>query len=126
MGKENSIRLGDYVKEIGGKRIYKVQTVDDMVCCYGITCRYGKIAHPEELVKIEKFDPTLLEPFAKVLVRFDNDDRWKISFFERVVKARNGYTYSTILGNSRQCVPYNKETKVLVDTDNEVPEFYKI
>lgn len=126
MGKENSIRLGDYVKEIGGKRIYKVQSIDEMIYCYGINCRYGKIVHPEELVKIEKFDPTVLEPFAKVLVRFDNDDRWKISFFERVLKTRNGYIYSTILGNSRQCVPYNKETKALVGTDNEVPEFYKI
>lgn len=84
------------------------------------------MAHSEELVRIEKFDPAILEPFAKVLVRFGDDDRWKISFFEQVVKTRNGYIYSTILGNSRQCVPYNKETRALVGTDNEVPEFYKI
>lgn len=38
MGKENSIRLGDYVKEIGGKHIYKVQSIDEMIYCYGVTC----------------------------------------------------------------------------------------
>jgi hypothetical protein len=68
-----------------------------------------------------KFDPYSLEDFAKVLVREEDTNKWRLSFFdtyEHGCFCCMDYCY-------KQCVPYNEETKLLKGTTNEAPDYYK-
>lgn len=75
--------------------------------------------------KKEKFDPETLKPFDKVLVRDYCTDEWLAQIFTRYFKYRK-YPYVDICLNSyTYCIPYNEETKHLVGTTEEAPEFYR-
>ena len=75
--------------------------------------------------KKEKFDPTTLNPFDKVLVRDYCDDEWLAGIFARYFKDRK-YPYVDICLNSyTYCIPYNDDTKHLVGTKDEAPEYYR-
>ena len=74
--------------------------------------------------KKEKFDPKTLKPFDKVLVRDDNKDKWFCEFFSHKLGA-NIFRYICISGGYKQCIPYNDDTKHLVGTKDEAPEFYR-
>ena len=73
--------------------------------------------------KVKRFDPKTLKPFDKVLVR-DEDCYWTTNLFSHSYNGRNsviccgGYCW-------KQCIPYNEETKHLVGTTDDCPEFYK-
>ena len=71
-----------------------------------------------------KFDPNTLQPFNKVLVR-DKDADWRCSFFSHIRCFGNMFPYNTIGGIYQYCIPYNDETKHLVGTAEEAPEFYR-
>lgn len=73
--------------------------------------------------KVEKFDPKTLQPFDKVLVR-DNDCHWIADLFSHIDNGINGGIYCSCF-RWRQCIPYNEETKHLVGTKEDCPEFYK-
>ena len=75
--------------------------------------------------KQPKFDPKTLQPFDRVLVRDNNDnsESWRCDLFShistgcfRFICAGNGYHY---------CIPYNDDTKHLVGTTDEAPEYYR-
>ena len=76
-------------------------------------------------IKKPKFDPKTLNPFDKVLVRLAKDAIWNATLFSH----RNKYLrYPFITINSKNysmCIPYNDETKHLVGTEEEAPEFYR-
>lgn len=82
--------------------------------------------------KVRKFDPKTFQPFDKVLARCKKS-HWMPTLFgffidknnedpltpftdERVVCVDVGY---------HECVPYNDDTKHLVGTMEEAPDFYK-
>ena len=72
--------------------------------------------------KKERFDPKTLKPFDKVIVRL-HQGIWCCELFSFIEKNSNlikccGAYYA-------QCVPYNDETKHLVGTTGEAPEYYK-
>ena len=71
--------------------------------------------------KVEKFDVNTLQSFDRVLVRFSNNLNWQIGLF--------GYKYEKLIYSNGtvyyQCVPYNDETKYLLGTTNDCPEYYK-
>ena len=73
--------------------------------------------------KIKKFDPKTLERFDKVLVRGQDRQDWRATFFSHIDDPFN----MVVCGSSywKQCIPYNYETKNLVGTDNDCPEYYK-
>lgn len=71
--------------------------------------------------KVEKFDPKTLQPFDKVLLRIDERGIWQPDFFG--YKDDNCITCVTY-GNVK-CIPYNDETKHLVGTTDDCPEYYK-
>ena len=73
--------------------------------------------------KVEKFDPKTLKPFEKVLVR-DNDSYWTADLFSHIDVGINGGICCSCF-RWRQCIPYNEETKHLVGTKEDCPEFYK-
>ena len=74
--------------------------------------------------KEERFDPKMLKPFDMILVRDLNSDRWKIDFFALLRQGR-GYLVFTVVSSWRQAVPYNDDTKHLLDTTNKAPEYYR-
>lgn len=86
-----------------------------------------------EKPKVERFNPKTFQPFDKVLARctesvwvptlfgyfIDEADKDPLSPFEngeRVVCVDIGY---------HQCIPYNEETKHLIGTLDDCPEYYK-
>lgn len=77
--------------------------------------------------KKSKFDPKALKPFDKVLARDTHDRRWICALFshERKVDESITFNYQTTAGAYVYCIPYNDDTKHLVGTTDEAPEFYR-
>ena len=77
--------------------------------------------------KKEKFDPTTLNPFDKVLVRDLSARRWRCAIFSHVRKEDENYTfkYITTACTYEFCIPYNEDTRHLVGTTDEAPEYYR-
>lgn len=74
--------------------------------------------------KKEKFDPKMLKPFDKVLVSDEHHTRWRCSFFSHIVDQLH-YKYYTSDSCYKFCIPYNDDTKHLVGTNDEAPEYYR-
>ena len=72
----------------------------------------------------EKFDPNTLQPYDKVLVRDCNDDVWGCSLFSHITKHEN-FPYRCVGSSFVYCIPYNNDTKHLVGTTEEAPEYYE-
>ena len=80
-----------------------------------------------ELIK-PKFDPKTLQPFDKVLARIDggNSYCWFADFVSTPAVEKYD-TVSCIMSNedAEMIIPYNEETKHLVGTNEEAPEYYR-
>ena len=72
----------------------------------------------------ERFDPKTLKPFDKVLVSDEHHTRWRCSFFSHIVDQFQ-YKYYTSDSCYKFCIPYNDDTKHLVGTTEEAPEYYR-
>ena len=70
-----------------------------------------------------KFDPKTLQPFDKVLVRNTVNSQWRCTFYSH--ERKDIYKYVTIDYNYSYCVPYNDDTKHIVGTNEDAPEFYR-
>ena len=76
-----------------------------------------------------KFDTNTLILYMKVLVRDKQAQCWRCSFFSH--KNRNTdpsshtYKYATPDNSYKYCIPYNDDTKHLVGTTEEAPEYYR-
>lgn len=79
--------------------------------------------------KTLKFDVNTLQAFDKVLVRVDSKSIWEPDFFgykDDNYDACVMCISDRILAKSwEQCIPYNEETKHLVGTREDCPEYYK-
>ena len=75
--------------------------------------------------KKDKFDPKTLKPFDKVLVkRAGKEDSWTCNIFSSYSEG-TGYDFECLDDVYEICVPYNDDTKHLVGTKEEVPEYYR-
>lgn len=74
--------------------------------------------------KKPKFDPNTLNPFDKVLARNDRED-WSCVFFSHIVRDEETYPYACGYDMFTYCIPYNDDTKHLVGTTKEAPEYYR-
>lgn len=75
--------------------------------------------------KVQKFNPKSLKPFDKVLVRDTCTDFWKPNFFFEF-NDNTDYPYLVIGDSYNHCIPYNEETKFLLGTDLNAPNFYNV
>ena len=75
-------------------------------------------------VKKPKFDPKTLQPFDKVLVRDAEGELWRCAFYSHKRESDDKYATTNYWG-FRCCIPYNDDTKHLVATTKEAPEFYR-
>lgn len=72
-----------------------------------------------------KFDPKTLKAFDKVLVKHEKSDKWFCGFFSHIDESYEVYKYATEKNHYEKCIPYNDDTKHLVGTTDEAPEYYK-
>ena len=75
-------------------------------------------------LKKEKFDPKTLKAFDRVLVKDEYSEIWSCDLFSHLDNEES-YKYFTISTCWNYCIPYNDETKHLVGTTEEAPDFYK-
>ena len=71
--------------------------------------------------KVEKFNPKTLQPFDKVLVRDYHNEYWRVDIFGFIIND----SICCCTTNWRCCIPYNDETKHLVGTKKDCPDYYK-
>ena len=71
--------------------------------------------------KKDKFDPKTLQPFDRVLVRDRDIEHWICSLFSHIINDE----YLCIGSCFIYCIPYNDDTKHLVGTKEEAPEYYR-
>lgn len=76
----------------------------------------------EKLVK-PKFDPKTLHPFDRVLVKVGSC--WRIEWFSHMYEYKGDIYYACAMSSYKECIPYNGETKHLVNTCEEAPKFYR-
>ena len=77
-----------------------------------------------------KFDPSTLKPFDKILGRGDTESPWQ---YQRTwccatfshINNDMMYPIKTTGDSYKYAVPYNDDTKHLVGTTDEAPEFYR-
>lgn len=72
-----------------------------------------------------KFDPNTLNPFDKVLVRNDSREIWRCDFSANGSYDDVEYPYVAINESVMYCIPYNDETKHLLGTNDDAPEYYR-
>lgn len=83
---------------------------------------YMKYQDQYELVS-NKFNPKTLKPFDRVLCK-NGLDIWRCDFFSSYMET---YVCQNVCisGSYTYCIPYNDDTKYLVGTTEEAPEFYR-
>ena len=87
--------------------------------------------------KNEKFDPRTLIPFDKILVRNSRIENWYAAQFSHIMYDLSEYELddcgekvdfiicTTGSTDFNYCIPYNDDTKHLVGTTEEAPDFYR-
>ena len=103
---------------------------DGTFCCFGECIIFpskeqrdwSKFTAP--WYKTERFDPKTLKPFDRVLVRNFKAYKWKCEHFSYFNEG-NDYPCMCTSNSYSFCVPYNDETKYLVGTSDEAPEYYR-
>ena len=88
-------------------------------------------------VKKPKFDPKTLQPFDKILMRDHSTEEWDIGYFSYIKYDLSSFDlidcdeegefliYTAGGANYWYAVPYNEETKHLIGTKEEAPEYYR-
>ena len=127
--KKPKFKVGDRIrhKETNKDDVYEISKVyDDSYGIAGFTWMiYKKYQDQYELVP-NKFDPNTLKPFDKVLVRDDRNEKWQCSLFSYInINDDIYYPYVAINTGYKCCIPYNEETKHLLGTTKEAPEYYR-
>ena len=74
--------------------------------------------------KKDKFEPKTLKPFDKVIARC-SDFKWVCDMFSHYDKSKCVMPYVCVGGFYEVCIPYNSDTKHLIGTTEEAPEYYR-
>lgn len=129
---DGCFKEGDYIKMKGSNDVFKIIKQDNN---YATLIKVIADSPEEERCvcvdfldkyeKVEKFDPLWLNPFDRVLVRDDEPSVWECAIFSNLTDNEN-YPYKTT-GEFvfKYCIPFNKETKHLINTSEDEPDFYK-
>ena len=75
--------------------------------------------------KKERFNPNMLKKFDKVIVRNIHFSSWRIEYFSHIEDRCKLCPFFCLGDNYAYCIPYNDETKHLVGTTEEAPEYYR-
>ena len=75
--------------------------------------------------KKDRFDPKTLKPYDKVLVRDNKGEFWCYDLFSNIKKGETDYPYLCVGGTFEYCIPNKENTKYLLNTTNDAPEYYR-
>lgn len=119
-------KVGDIIRHKGADKdddVYEISKVyNNSYGLFGSTRPlHMKYQDLYELVP-NKFDPHTLKAFDKVLVRKDSEDDWHIDFFSCFKLKELPFCLS---GLKCDVIPYNDDTKHLIGTTEEAPEYYR-
>ena len=106
----------------------KLTNLPDGECCLFPSKEqrdWSKFTAPWYKNKNEKFDPNTLNPFDKVLVRSEEVFNWNCSLFSNIDDFDSKYPFTCLGLCYKFCIPYNDDTKHLIDTTDEAPEYYR-
>ena len=87
-------------------------------------CDFNWLKNAYRIKPKEKFDPKTLKPFDKVLIRDSKYEDWRCDIFSHI-HIGGDYHFKTITAYYAYCIPYNDDTKYLVGTKHEAPEYYR-
>lgn len=74
--------------------------------------------------KVEKFDPNTLHPFDKILGFYEVEGgSWECNIFSHLTEKECSAVCAGMIYN--KYIPYNEDTKHLVGTNDDCPEYYK-
>ena len=111
--------IGEYCVSRGGKHRYSVGE------CTLFPSKdqrdWSKFTAP--WYKKEKFDPKTLKAFDRVLAM--NSSTWHCATFSHLRNTKSELVYDCGGIYFRYCIPYNDDTKHLVGTTEEAPEYYR-
>lgn len=142
IGREKCICYCSFYKD-GGFEIPIENGEDNVYGCYNATPttkeQYDELmkamhdvlyvwdTEKKELKKMcpNRFDPKTLKPFDKVLVRDECYERWRCEFYSYLHDDNGDYPYIVINDAYKHCIPYNDDTKHLLGTTDEAPEYYR-
>ena len=71
--------------------------------------------------KVEKFDVNTLQPFDKILARDYQDELWSVELFSH----KTGNIVRGLCHNWCYAIPFNENTKHLIGTREDCPDYYK-
>ena len=135
--KKPKFKIGDKIVNIRGKNIWTLSgsqgiiseiTYDKYIFTDG---SYTFISNQDnwELAsdKKPKFDPKTLRAFDKVLVRLSNESYniWYADFVSQPALHENEAPMTISSNDTDMVIPYNDDTKHLVGTTQEAPEYYR-
>lgn len=87
-------------------------------------------AESKKIEKIEedkpKLNPNTLQPFDKVLVKEEEEEEYWTGDLFLYFDNSSSYQFVGIQNSYKCCIPFNDETKHLLGTDKEAPEFYRL
>ena len=115
-------QASDFVMKL--VELNKLDNVFDVVCEEQGTDDYTHTSGKEEST-FEMFDEDTLKPFDKVLARDYLNDNWMADFFGKIEENDLHYNVTCVTCKWVQCIPYNEDTKHLLGTTNDCPEYYK-
>lgn len=72
-----------------------------------------------------RFDPKTLKEFDKVLVKDDGDWIWRVDIISVPAKYNDNIPYLIGDNDFDWIIPYNEDTKHLIGTTDDAPEYYK-
>ena len=94
----------------------------------------GKVS-PDEMTDLDlffatetkkHFDPHTLQPFDRVLIFVPEGLKWQCSLFSNYNAEDARFNFVCIDSFCYEfCIPYNDDTKHLVGTSDEAPEYYR-
>lgn len=128
-------KMGDYLLKKATNKVYKIvaarssDTYDIEPLTTSIGIYYKLVDLPAKVLRMdfkvcERFPLDTLIPFTRILVR-NEDCSWLCALFSHI-ESRDGRTVITADSfHWDECVPYNDETKHLVGTTDDEPEFYR-
>lgn len=76
-------------------------------------------------LKKDRFNQKRLKPFDKVLVSSGGEYKWMCDFFSYIEAEDKPFNYWCVGGYFEYCIPYNEDTKHLLGTSEEAPEYYR-
>ena len=75
--------------------------------------------------KTVKFDVNTFQPFDKILARDNNKQLWVCDFFSHIDNEDSNEFIVSLCSSYDFCIPYNEETKHLLNTREDCPDYYK-